>query len=341
MKQLRLGVVGTGHMGQHHARVYQEMPDVELTAIADIDELTLLEISRRMGVNSYLDYRELFDKVDAVNIVVPTTLHYEMSKAFLEHGIHVLVEKPVTRTVVEAEKLNKLAKAKNLVFQVGHTERFNPGVQEIYNFVEDPIFVEANRLGPSSQRNLDIGVVLELMIHDLDIILSLVNSKIKKVHAMGVSVYSDYEDIAIAQLLFENGCLASLASSRVTAEKIRKLEVTLEDAFLCLDYIDQNITLRRQISARYVFDKKKSTRYQREFLLEKPFVSKDEPLKLELAHFIKCIKYGEKPLISGEEALEALKVAEDILENMVITNIHRDSFSAIDLNKLNFPRIDK
>ena len=267
----------------------------------------------------------MFDKVDAVNIVVPTSLHYEISKAFLERGIHVLLEKPMTETLAEADKLNKLARAKNLVFQVGHTERFNPGVQEIYKFIENPIFVEANRLGPSSQRNLDIGVVLELMIHDIDIILSLVNSPVKKVHAMGVSVYSGFEDIAIAQLLFENGCLASLASSRVTAEKIRKLEVTLEDAFISLDYIDQNITLRRQISSRYVFDKK-STRYQREFLLEKPFVSKDEPLKLQLAHFVNCIKKGKKPIISGEEARNALKIAEDILENMEVTNIKRDFF---------------
>ncbi|OQA16540.1 MAG: putative oxidoreductase YceM [bacterium ADurb.Bin363] len=332
LKKLRVGVVGIGHMGQHHARVYKEMSNVEVTALADNDENTLLEVADRLGINSYSDYKELFDKVDAVSIVVPTTFHYDISREFLEHGIHVLVEKPVTRTIQEVTRLNELAKTKNLILQVGHTERFNPAVQSLFQLVENPIiFVEANRLGPASPRNLDIGVVLELMIHDLDIILEIVKSPLKKVNALGVSVYSEYEDIAVAQLLFENGCLATLASSRVTAEKVRKLEVTLEDAFVSVDYIDQNITFRRQVSSRYVFDKK-STRYQRKFLLEKPFISKEEPLKLELDHFVQCIREGKKPVVSGDEACSALLVAEKILGNMEMTNLRMDK-SFLDLHK--------
>jgi len=238
----------------------------------------------------------------------------------------------VTRTIQEVTRLNELAKTKNLILQVGHTERFNPAVQSLFQLVENPIiFVEANRLGPASPRNLDIGVVLELMIHDLDIILEIVKSPLKKVNALGVSVYSEYEDIAVAQLLFENGCLATLASSRVTAEKVRKLEVTLEDAFVSVDYIDQNITFRRQVSSRYVFDKK-STRYQRKFLLEKPFISKEEPLKLELDHFVQCIREGKKPVVSGDEACSALLVAEKILGNMEMTNLRMDK-SFLDLHK--------
>ena len=332
LKKLRVGVVGIGHMGQHHARVYKEMSNVEVTALADNDENTLLEVADRLGINSYSDYKELFDKVDAVSIVVPTTFHYDISREFLEHGIHVLVEKPVTRTIQEVTRLNELAKTKNLILQVGHTERFNPAVQSLFQLVENPIiFVEANRLGPASPRNLDIGVVLELMILDLDIILEIVKSPLKKVNALGVSVYSEYEDIAVAQLLFENGCLATLASSRVTAEKVRKLEVTLEDAFVSVDYIDQNITFRRQVSSRYVFDKK-STRYQRKFLLEKPFISKEEPLKLELDHFVQCIREGKKPVVSGDEACSALLVAEKILGNMEMTNLRMDK-SFLDLHK--------
>jgi predicted dehydrogenase len=319
LKKIRVGVVGVGHMGVHHARVYKEIPEIELTALADTDELTLLETSRRFGTNSYLNYKELYDKVDAVSIVVPTSLHYDISRFFLEQGIHVLVEKPVTRTIMQVDKLNNLAKSKKLILQVGHTERFNPAVQELYHLVKNPIFLETSRLGPASERNLDTGVVLELMIHDLDIILSLVDSQVKKINALGTSVYSDYEDIAIVQMLFENGCLASLAASRVTAEKVRKLEITLEDAFLSLDYIDQNITLRRQISSKYVFDKR-STRYQREFLLEKPFVGKDEPLKLELKHFIECIRENKKPIVSGDEASYTLRIADKILENMEFIN---------------------
>jgi len=331
LKRLRVGVIGVGNMGQHHARVYNEMPEVELIGLADTDESTLNEVSQRFGVNRYLDYKEFFGKVDAVSIVVPTSYHYDISRGFLERGVHVLVEKPVTKTIEEIDTLNKIAKENGLILQVGHTERFNPAVQELFNLVEKPIFVEANRLGPASARNLDIGVVLELMIHDIDIILSLVKSSVKKVNAMGSSVYSDFEDIAVAQLVFENGCLATLASSRVTAERVRKLEVTLEDAFVSVDYIDQNITFRRQLSSKYVFDKN-STRYQRKFLLEKPFISKEEPLRLELNHFIQCITEGKKPIVSGDEASNALTLAHKILENMEMTNLRVDK-SFLDLHK--------
>jgi len=317
LPKLKVGVVGLGYMGIHHARVLKENPDVELVALSDTNEISLYKATERFGVTGYTDYKKLIGMVDAVNVVVPTTLHYEIAKSFLINGIHVLLEKPITRTLEEAKALNHLAKSSGVVLQVGHTERFNPAVMAVKNLVSKPLFIEANRMGPSTFRNMDIGVVLELMIHDIDILLDLTKSPIKKIQALGASVYSPFEDIAIVQILFESGCLASLVASRITVEKIRKLEITLEDTFISVDYLDQNISLRKQFSSGYVFEEGRP-HYRKEFLVEKPFVGKEEPLKLEIQHFIDCILKGKQPIISGEEALRSLSVAEQILLNMEI-----------------------
>ena len=227
-------------------------------------------------------------------------------------------EKPVTNNLLEAEHLISIADAKSLIFQIGHTERFNPAVLELDTLINKPIFIEAHRMGHPTTRNLDIGVVLELMIHDINIILSIVNSTIVQINAVGLSVYSQHEDIAQAQLLFENGCIASISASRVSAEKIRSLEITQDDAFLHLDYIDQNIILRKQVSSRYVFDQPRAM-YQREFMVQQPLISKDEPLRLELQHFIECVRTGAAPLVSGRDGKDALAVALQIRNEMVMT----------------------
>ena len=318
MTPLKVAVIGVGHMGRHHARLYSEMPNVELVAVVDTNELVARDTAKKLNTNYYTNYSDIIGKINAANVAVPTSMHYPIAQHLLEEGIHLLVEKPVTNNLLEAEHLISIADAKSLIFQIGHTERFNPAVLELDTLINKPIFIEAHRMGHPTTRNLDIGVVLELMIHDINIILSIVNSTIVQINAVGLSVYSQHEDIAQAQLLFENGCIASISASRVSAEKIRSLEITQDDAFLHLDYIDQNIILRKQVSSRYVFDQPRAM-YQREFMVQQPLISKDEPLRLELQHFIECVRTGAAPLVSGRDGKDALAVALQIRNEMVMT----------------------
>lgn len=318
MTPLKVAVIGVGHMGRHHARLYSEMPKVELVAVVDTNELVAREVAKKLNTKYYTDYKDIIGKVDAANIAVPTSMHYTIAQHLLGEGIHLLVEKPVTSNLLEAERLIGIAESNSLVLQIGHTERFNPAVLELDTLVHNPIFIEAHRMGHPTKRNLDIGVVLELMIHDINIILSIVNSQIAQIHAVGICVYSQYEDIAQAQILFENGCIASIAASRVSAEKIRHLEITQEDAFLHLDYIDQNIILRKQVSSRYIFDQPKAM-YRREFMVEQPLISKEEPLRLELQHFVDCVRNSSTPLVSGRDGRDALALALQIKKQMVIS----------------------
>lgn len=316
MIPLKVAVIGVGHMGRHHARLYSEMPNVELVAVVDTNELVAREMAKKLNTNYYTDYRDIIGKVNAANVAVPTYMHYPIAQHLLEEEMHLLVEKPVTNNLLEAEHLVSIADAKSLIFQIGHTERFNPAVLELDTLINKPIFIEAHRMGHPTTRNLDIGVVLELMIHDINIILSIVNSTVVQINAVGLSVYSEHEDIAQAQLLFENGCIASISASRVSAEKIRSLEITQDDAFLHLDYIDQNIVLRKQVSSRYIFDQPRAM-YQREFMVQQPLISKDEPLRLELQHFVECVRTGAAPLVSGRDGKDALAIALQIRNKMV------------------------
>lgn len=322
----RVAVIGVGNMGRHHARIYSETEDVTLVGIVDTNEILVRQLARKLNVPYYTDYRELIGKVDAVNIATPTSLHYPMAKTFLQEGVHVLVEKPVTSSLKEADNLIRLAKMNGCILQVGHTERFNPAVRELEGLVKKPIYIEAHRMGPPTQRNLDVGVIFELMIHDLDIILNLVKSSIVKIQGIGLRIYSDYEDIGQAQILFENGCLASISASRVSSEKVRNLEITQEDGFLHLDYIEQNIILRKQVSSRYIFDQPKAM-YRREFLVDQPLISKDEPLRLEIQHFVECLKKNKAPLVSGEDGKRALELAHRITENMILTDARENELA--------------
>lgn len=306
-------------MGRHHARIYSELAQVQLAAVVDTNELLAREMAKKLHTRYYTDYRKLLGKVDLVSIATPTSLHHRIARECLQAGIHVLVEKPMTSTVEEADDLITIAEANNVLLQVGHIERFNPAVTALQGLVRNPIFIEAHRMGPPTTRNLDVGVILELMIHDLDIILNLVNSPIKTVHALGLRIYSEFEDIVQAQILFENGCIASLACSRVSAEKVRNLEITQEDAFVHLDYIEQDIILRKQVSSRYIFDQPRAV-YRREFMVEQPLIAKDEPLRLELQHFARSVAGDARPLVSGEDGRNAMAVARQVLDCMVISN---------------------
>ncbi|MGQ9622674.1 MAG: Gfo/Idh/MocA family oxidoreductase [Candidatus Caldatribacteriaceae bacterium] len=302
---VRVGVVGVGYLGQHHARVYSELPGVELVGVVDINRERAKEVARRYSTTPFFDYRDLFGRVDAVSIAVPTVLHRTIAGHFIEEGVNILVEKPVTTTLEEAKELMEMAARKNVILQVGHIERFNSAVVELAKIVDNPIFIDCCRMGPYVNRNTDVGVVLDLMIHDIDIVMSIVRNSVVKVTAFGRSVLSRQEDIASAQLVFQNGCIASLTASRVTRKKIRRMEITQVDSFISIDYLEQELAVYRKASSPLP-----------QLLIEKPMMQKGEPLRLELEHFVRCVRNGEKPLVGLEEGKNALEVALRILEEI-------------------------
>ncbi|MCD5397499.1 Gfo/Idh/MocA family oxidoreductase, partial [candidate division NPL-UPA2 bacterium] len=241
MKKIKVGVVGVGRLGQEHARLYSSLPGAELVGVADINRSRVKDIAAQYRTVGYQDHESLYGKIEAVSVVVPTDLHYPIARDFLKRGIHLLLEKPITRTVEEAEKLIKLANRNKLIFQIGHVERYNVAVREMEKLVKSPRFIESHRLAPYQPRGTEVGVVLDLMIHDLDIILYLVNSPLKRIEAIGVAALSQHEDIANARLLFENGCVANVTSSRLSRERLRKLRIFQNDSYISLDYLSQEI----------------------------------------------------------------------------------------------------
>ncbi|MCK4648187.1 lipid-A-disaccharide synthase, partial [bacterium] len=302
-KPTKVAVIGVGHLGQHHARIYSEMPDVELVGVVDIDEERSKRIALEYKTAAYLEYTQVLKRVDVASIAVPTELHYRIGRDFLNAGAHILLEKPMTQTIEEADELLELAKRKNLVLQVGHIERFNPAVSALNKVIKEPRFIECHRLGPFKPRAANIGVVMDLMIHDIDIILSLVNSSVKRIEAVGIPVLSQEEDIANVRITFENGCIANLTASRVTKEETRKIRIFQRDAYLSLDYINQELSIyRREITP----DGKVR------ILSSRPEIEKVEPLKLELEAFIRAIQRGQEPLVSGKEGREALAIVQEI-----------------------------
>jgi len=314
---VRVGVVGVGRWGRHHARVYSELEGCKLVGLVDLSWKRANELAEKYDTTPYTDFSTLFGKVDAVSVVTPPSSHYIIARAFLVEGINVLVDKPMTRTMAEADELVKLAKGNGLVLQVGHIERFNSAVQKLKDIVDSPIFIESHRLGPQApQVMMEIGVVLDLMIHDIDIVLDLVNSEVRKVNSAGSSVETPYEDIATAQVSFANGCIANFTASRLSIEKKRSLEITQKDSYISLDFRDQDIEI-----SRYADDPSaKDDLLSRKVVSERPYLSRKEPLKLELADFIDCVTYNKKPLVSGEEGRRALKVALQVLEGIGLQN---------------------
>jgi predicted dehydrogenase len=315
MNTIRAGVVGVGQMGQYHVGVYAELFDVELVGVVDVHAGRVKEIARKYNTTAYTDYRMLLDKVDVVSIAVPTSLHYAIAKDFLHAGVHVLLEKPMTHSLEEARALFCCAEANGVILHIGHVERFNGAVQELKNIVKDPIFIESHRLGPFVPRIQDDGVILDLMIHDIDIILNLVDAKIRTMNVMGASVFSHREDIANVQILFDNGCIANITASRATQEKIRTLAITQRDAYILLNYTDQDIRIHRQASSEHILTRER-LRYKQESFIERIFVHKDNPLKLEINHLINCAMNGGRRVISVEDELYSLQVALAIVEQL-------------------------
>jgi len=302
--KINVGVVGVGHLGARHARVYSMLKDANLIGVCDIDKKTAKTIGRKYKVWYFADYKEFFDKVQAVSIVVPTSMHYKIAKEFLEAGIHVLVEKPMTKNLQEADELIKIAEEKKLILQVGHIERFNPAILGMEPFLKSPRFIEGQRMGPFNKkaRIKDVGVVLDLMIHDIDIILSLVKSDVKFIEAVGTSSVSEFEDMANVRLTFKNGVICDITASRITKEEVRKIRIFQEDSYIALDLLQKEAYTFRKIDGN--------------IRKEKIALKKEEPLMLELESFLSCVRTGTKPLVSGKEGREALAVALAILDNI-------------------------
>ncbi len=302
MSKLRVGVVGVGHIGKNHARLYAETGTAEFTAIYDTNAENAAQIAQQYNVRAASSLEEFADLVDAASVATPTNSHFAIARPLLEKGKHLLIEKPIAEDTAEASQLAELALERKLVLQVGHVERFNPVLSALEARLTHPRFIEAHRLSPFPNRSTDIGVVLDLMIHDLEIILHLVRSPVQTVDAVGVPVLSRREDIANARIRFENGCVANITSSRISPERMRKIRVFQEDAYLSLDYQNQTGEIFRKAGGGI-------ERAEVE-------IEKEEPLKRQLLSFIECAKTGLQPKVSGFEATAALELAVDITKRI-------------------------
>ena len=302
MKKLRVGVVGVGHIGGDHARIYSELPNAEFVAIRDTDPVQSAENARKFGAQPTNSLEEFAGLVDAASVATPTSSHFSIAQDLLARGKHLLIEKPITENTAEARELVGLAAARGLVLQVGHVERFNPVLSALEQRLTHPRFIEAHRLSPYPNRSTDIGVVLDLMIHDLEIILHLVRSPIESIDAVGVPVLSRGEDIANARLRFASGCIANITSSRISPERMRKIRVFQENVYLSLDYQTQSGEIYRKEG--------------REIIREPVTIEKEEPLRQQIASFVDCAITGGEPKVSGSHAAAALELAVEITKRI-------------------------
>lgn len=302
MSKINVAVIGAGRLGSAHARVYSEIPHANLMGICDIEHSKAESIAASFQTKAFFSHSELLDKTQAVSIAAPTKAHFQVAKDFLLAGVNVLVEKPFTTTLSEADELLKIAKKKKLIVQVGHIERFNSAFQAIKDICQEPKFIEVHRLSGFPGRCLDVGVILDLMIHDIDIILGLVNSPVKRVEAVGINVLTEFEDIANARVTFKNGCVCNLTASRISDESMRKIRVFQKNTYISLDYKNEEADIYRK-------DGDKITK-------ESVWVKKEEPLKKEIASFLECVSSNKRPLVSGKEGREALRVALKI-QNLI------------------------
>jgi len=315
MDKKKVGVIGVGSMGGNHVRAYSALKHLcELVGVYDIDHSLAEEVAGSYGVKAFPDVKSLLREVDAVNIATPTSTHYEIAIKAIEQEKHLLVEKPVTGTIEEAKALIKHARKKKLILQVGHIERFNPAIRALPAMLKDQeiIALDVQRMGPYDPRINDTDVIQDLMIHDIDVVNSIIPASIKGIRAFGRCLVSEsHMDYAVANMIMDNGVIATLTASRVTNKKVRKLTITTLSSYIELDYIQRKIVMtgREQFVPG-------SSNYQQEQELEEVYSDEEEPLKLQLIHFIQCIEQNNKPLISGADGLEALKLTK-VIQNQV------------------------
>ncbi len=304
---LRVGVIGIGHLGRHHARILSALDGARLTAVVDKIEDRATQAAAASGAVAYTDYRAILDQVDAVTIAVPTELHREIALPFLERGIAVLVEKPMARSLDEADEMIGTARASGAVLGVGHTERFNPAVSAVMPLVTSPRFIEVHRLGVFAERSLDIDVVFDLMIHDLDVILALVRSDVTSIEAVGVPVLTPKYDIANARLRFASGCIANVTASRISRDRVRKIRFFQPDAYISIDYAAQEVEgwrLVRGAGSRPSIEGGQIP------------IERDEPLRRELADFARAARHKQPTIVDGEAGRRALALATRVAEKM-------------------------
>jgi predicted dehydrogenase len=306
MGQLRAAVIGVGYLGRFHAQKYRDHPDVTLVGVVDASADRAQEVADEVGCAALTDYRQLFGQADLVSVAVPTQHHYAVARDCLANGMHVLLEKPITQTVAEADELIQLADQHALVLQVGHLERFNPAVKALQGVLNNPLFIESHRLAPFKPRGTDVNVVLDLMIHDIDILLSLVDHPITTVNSVGVPVLSGEVDIANARLQFANGCVANVTASRVSRETMRKIRIFQQDAYITIDYQNRTIAIYRREPGVHLIPGLP------DIMAEERSFAQSDALRDEIDAFVSAVRDGTPPVVSGEDGKRALEVAMQI-----------------------------
>ncbi len=326
-KQVKVGVVGVGHLGQHHVKHFASLPGANLVGVCDLDNPRATEIAKQHKTNFYNNFDDLLSLCDAISIVTPTPQHAQIAERCIKAGKHVFIEKPITKTVAEADHLLSLTKKNGTVIQVGHIERLNPALLALKGFELKPKFIEVQRLAPYTVRGTEVPVVLDLMIHDIDIILSLVDSPVKNIRASGVSIMTNSVDIANARIRFENGTVANLTSSRIAQNKVRKLKFFQRDMYVTIDFLQGLTEVYRAIDSETKVPNALVTAHldsngkHRSIVYEKPAVENIDALRLELTNFIESIQGKAKPIVDGKAGRDALEVATNI-QKMIIEDMH-------------------
>ena len=323
MSKVKIGVIGTGHLGKIHTKLFTEIENCELIGIYDKDFETAKKVGTEFNIKPYAGIEEMLDDIDAVDVAATTSAHYELVKKAFSKNKHAFVEKPITTQIWEAEELVKTAEEKNLILQVGHIERFNPALVSLEKYQLNPLFIQTDRLAQFNPRGTDVAVVLDLMIHDIDIILSLVKSEVKNVSASGIAVVSDTIDIANARIEFENGAVANVTASRISQKKMRKMRMFQRDAYISLDFTTGASEVFRLVepdnmpeSPFLAFGEMGIGDKKRTVIYEQPEMKEVNALKLELESFVESVLHNKQPLVSGKDGLRALKVAELIIQKI-------------------------
>jgi predicted dehydrogenase len=309
MKTVKAGVIGVGYLGKFHAQKYAGMEGVELVGVVDMDPVMAGKVAADCGCRAFTDYRELLPQVDAVSIVVPTSYHHQVAIDCIEAGVDILLEKPMTTTLAQADDLIERADAKRLILQVGHLERFNPAVLAMEKSLTVPVFIESSRISTFKNRGVDVDVVLDLMIHDIDIILSIVHSPLKSIHTVGAPVVTATTDIANARLVFENGATANVTVSRIARTTIRKMRIFQPGSYINVDFAG------RKVMTIQLTDDIQENGAPRQVVEVTSFPASDA-LKDEIAHFVTCVRDRSEPLVSGRSGRRALEVALQVIEQI-------------------------
>lgn len=323
MQKLKVGVIGTGHLGTLHTKLFKNIPDCNLVGIYDSNPDQAKSVSQQLDVTSFSDMDFLLSQVEGVSIAASTSAHYDIAKICFDAGIHVFIEKPITSTIEQGEELVRISNEKKLNLQVGHIERFNPGLVSLETYIHNPMFIQSDRLSQFNPRGTDVAVVLDLMIHDIDIILSLVKSEVKQIDASGVAVVSDHLDIANARIVFENGAVANVTASRISQKKMRKMRMFQKDTYLALDFVTGVSEVYRLLHVDAEADSNAISfgeigigEKKKKLVYEQPEQKPINALEYELKLFVNSVLEKKKPVVSGEDGLKALKVADIIIQKI-------------------------